>query len=56
MPETLTEFMARRYRELRSTEWDRISEMNMDDLVEMLESEYYECAFDPVPPSIPILH
>ncbi len=56
MPETKREFFERRYRELRSTEWGRISEMNMDDLMEMLEHEYYECAFEPVPPSIPIAH
>lgn len=57
MPETLTEFMDRRCREVRhSPEWREFGKMNALDFFDMLEREYYECAFDQVPPSIPIAH
>jgi hypothetical protein len=50
IPETMTEFINRRFDELsRSSEWDEIGTMMGADILKMLESEFYDRAEDPVP-------
>ncbi|OFW00150.1 MAG: hypothetical protein A3G20_05060 [Acidobacteria bacterium RIFCSPLOWO2_12_FULL_59_11] len=48
VPETLRQFFNRRYRELaKLPEYAKIDAMELANIV---EDEFYDCAFDPVPP------
>lgn len=48
-PETMTEFINRRFGELVRADPEGIGQMMSQDILKIIEAEFYDSAFDPVP-------